>query len=376
MTDAVAYLDHNATSPVKPAVRNAVLAALDLTGNPSSVHRHGRLARRAVDRARRQVADLVGAAPDRVVFTSGATEANHLALSNAAGRRHLVSAIEHDSVLAPVASAQRIPVDSQGLLNLAALDDLLRRDGPALVSVMLANNETGVIQPLTEVAAIVRRHGARLHCDAAQAPGRIAVDMGALDVDLLTLSGHKMGGPQGVGALVLGAHVEVAGLQRGGGQEFGRRAGTENVPGIVGFGLAAELAVDALSGAALVAARRDDLELRLRQVLPSVAVFGAAAPRLPNTCCLGLAGIPAETQVIALDLAGVAVSAGAACSSGKVRRSAVLSAMGVDPAWADGAIRVSLGETTEAWEIDRFIAAWTGLHGRAAGGQHLRARVQ
>lgn len=376
MTDAVAYLDHNATSPVKPAVRDAVLAALDLAGNPSSVHRRGRLARRAVDQARRQVAALVGTTSDRVVFTSGATEANHLALSNAAGRRRLVSAIEHDSVLAAAGEARRIPVDDQGLLQLAALDEMLRHGGPALVSVMLANNETGVIQPLVEVAAMVRRHGAWLHCDAAQAPGRIAIDMALLDVNLLTLSAHKMGGPQGVGALVLGRDIDVAAMLRGGGQESGRRAGTENVPGVAGFGVAAELAVDALSRACLVAARRDDLERRLRHVLPSVAVFGAAAPRLPNTCCLGLVGIRAETQVIALDLAGVAVSAGAACSSGKVRRSAVLTAMGVDPALADGAIRISLGETTEAWEIDRFITAWTGLHGRGAGGQQTRARVQ
>jgi cysteine desulfurase len=370
MREAIAYLDHNASAPVKPGVRAAVAEALGLAGNPSSVHRRGRLARRAVERARAQVAALVGGAPERVVFTSGATEANHLALHGIA-RRRLVSAIEHDSVLA--VEAERIPVDAHGVVDLTALERLLAQGEPALVSVMLANNETGVIQPIAAVAEIAHRHGALLHCDAAQAPGRIAIDV---RVDLLTLSAHKFGGPQGVGALVLGEGVEVAALQRGGGQEFGRRAGTENVPGIVGMGVAAELALDDLASAGRVGAMRDDLERRVRSALPAAVVFGAAAPRLGNTSCLAMPGVAAETQVIALDLSGVAVSAGAACSSGKVRASKVLAAMGVDPALAAGAIRVSLGPSTEAWEIDRFIAAWLGLYGRSAGEGDTRVRVR
>lgn len=374
MAEAIAYLDYNATAPVKPAVRAAVMGALELAGNPSSVHRRGRLARRAIEQARTQVAALVGAAPDGVVFTSGATEANGLALRRC-DRRRIVSAIEHDSVLAVDPFAVRLPVDGAGVLDMAALDAALAEGGRAIVSVMLANNETGVVQPLAEVSAIAHRHGALVHCDAAQAPGRLPIDIAAFGIDLLTLSAHKLGGPQGVGALVLGAGVEVEPVQHGGAQEFGRRAGTENVPGIVGFGVAAELAAHDLLRIDVVASRRDDLERRVRQALPTVAVFGAEATRLGNTSCLAMPGVRAETQVIALDLAGVAVSAGAACSSGKVRASQVLLAMGVTPPLAASAIRVSLGPATEAWEIDRFIAAWLGLYGRATGGQEGRVRA-
>jgi cysteine desulfurase len=376
MTEAIAYLDHNATAPVKPAVRAAVVQALELAGNPSSVHRHGLLARRAVERARQQVAALVGGAAERVVFTSGATEANHLALLGVPGRRRLASAVEHDSVLALSTPAAQIPVDRDGVVHLAALERLLQTDRPAMVSVMLANNETGVIQPVAEIAALAHRHGALLHCDAAQGPGRLAIDMRALGVDLLTLSAHKFGGPQGVGALVLGDGVEVAALQHGGGQEFGRRAGTENVPGIVGFGVAAELALADLACADEIAALRDELERRALRGLPAAMVCGGGAPRLVNTSCLAMPGLSAETQVIGLDLAGVAVSAGAACSSGKVKPSKVLAAMGVEPSLARCAIRVSLGPATEAREIDRFTAAWFGLFSRAAGGQEGRVRAR
>ena len=375
MTATIAYLDHNATAPVKPAVRAAVMEALELAGNPSSVHRRGRLARRAVEKARAQVAALVGAVPERVVFTSGATEANRLALLGVDGRRRLVSAVEHDSVLAIDPDAERLPVDAQGVIDLTALEAALADGGPAIVSVMLANNETGVVQPIAEVAAIAHRRGALVHCDAVQAPGRLAIDMPNLGVDLLTLSAHKLGGPQGVGALILAEGIEVAAQQLGGGQESGRRAGTENVPGIVGFGVAAELAAHDVEKIGEIARLRDDLERRVRQVLPAVMVFGADALRLGNTSCLALPGVNAETQVIALDLAGVAVSAGAACSSGKVRISKVLTAMGAEPSLAASAIRVSLGSATEAWEIDRFIAAWLGLYGRAAGGQEGRVRA-
>jgi cysteine desulfurase len=376
MHRSTAYLDHNATAPVKPAVREAVLQALELGGNPSSVHRRGRLARRAVERARAQVAALVGAVPDQVVFTSGATEANQLALLGLGDRRRLASAIEHDSVLSADTEAMRLPVDGDGVVDLAALEQALRLGGPAIVSIMLANNETGVIQPVVDVAAIVHRHGALLHCDAVQAPGRLALDMAALGVDLLTLSAHKIGGPQGVGALVLREGIEVAALLRGGGQEFGRRAGTENVPGIVGFGTAAALAAEDLATISEVGAMRDDLEQRLRRTLPSVVVFAAAATRLANTSCLAMPGVAAENQVMALDLAGVAVSAGAACSSGTVKASRVLAAMGVDAALAASAIRVSLGPGTEAWEIERFVTAWVALWGRAGARRQDATRAE
>ena len=376
MHRAIAYLDHNATRPVRPAVREAMLSALELGGNPSSVHRRGRLARRAVEQAREQVAALVGAASDRVVFTSGATEANQLALLGAAGgRRRLVSAIEHESVLAADPAAIRLPVGADGVLDLAALDSLLRGTGPALASVMLANNETGVIQPVAEAAAVAHRHGALLHCDAVQAAGRLSLRMAALGVDLMSLSAHKIGGPQGVGALVLGEGVEVTALLRGGGQEYGRRAGTENVSGIVGFGVAATLAQADIATISSIGELRDGLERSLRQAVPGVAIFGARAERLANTSCLAMPGVGAETQVMALDLAGVAVSAGAACSAGRVKPSSVLAAMGVDEALAASAIRVSLGSESEAWEIERFAAAWLALYGRAGSKSGAAAGV-
>ncbi len=245
MTTAT-YLDYNATAPLKPAVIAAVSAALAETGNPSSVHRFGRLARRAVEAAREQVAALVGAAPAQVIFTGSGTEANNLALAQA-GRRVVVSAIEHDSVL-QAGSAERIAVDRDGVVDLAALERILKSDpAPALVSVMLANNETGVVQPIAEVAKIAHAHGALVHCDAAQAAGKIAIDVQALGADTMALSAHKLGGPQGVGALVVGDHVALRPLLLGGGQERGRRAGTENVAGIAGFGAAAQAALEDLA---------------------------------------------------------------------------------------------------------------------------------
>lgn len=361
------YLDYNATAPVRPQVAEAMTAALASPGNPSSTHRFGRLARRLVEEAREGVAALVGGDAANVVFTSGGTEANALALGGVR-RRVLVSAVEHDSVLKAVADAVVVPVDRHGVVDLDALDRLLSDGGPALVSVMLANNETGVIQPLAEVAALARRHGALLHCDAVQAAGKLALDNVARCADLLTLSAHKLGGPQGVGALVLGETVDVAPLLRGGGQERGRRAGTENVPGIVGFGVAAKLAADDLGAATALAVWRDRLEAQARAIVPGTAVFGAERPRLPNTSCLSLPGVPSDVQVMALDLAGVAVSAGSACSSGKVAPSRVLKAMGATAGEAGSAIRISLGWASEEGDVDRFLAAWTALARRAGGG--------
>ncbi len=347
-----AYLDWNATSPVRTEARLAMSNALTLTGNPSSVHGAGRAVRALVDDAREAVAQLVGAGPGQIVFTSGGSEANALALAGS-GRRLLVSSIEHDSVLAH-AGAERIAVTSDGVVDLDDLEaKLASSDRPALVSVMLANNETGTLQPLADVVRIARARGALVHTDAAQAAGRVAVDFLGLGADLMTVSAHKLGGPQGVGALVIGERASVLPVIKGGGQERGRRAGTENVAGIAGFGAAAT-AAPAIDWSR-VQSLRDDLEQRA--VGLGAEIFADQAPRLPNTSCLRLPGLSSETLVIALDLKGVQVSAGSACSSGKVRPSPVLRAMGAADDVAGGAIRASLGWTTTAEEIDLFIAA-------------------
>lgn len=362
------YLDHNATAPLRPGVADAVAAALAETGNPSSVHHAGRLARRRLETARQQVAALVGACAEDVVFTSGGTEANALALRGCGRPRVLVSAVEHDSVRKAVPAAEVIPVDGNGLVRPDALAALLHADArPAVVSVMLANNETGVLQPVAALAELAHRHGALVHCDAAQAAGRIAVSVSDLGVDLLTLSAHKLGGPMGVGALVLPGNLEVVPILQGGGQERGRRAGTENLSGIVGFGAAVDAAAAELAGFSGLAVWRDELERRCRALVPGCQVYGAAAERLANTSCLSLPGVGSEVQVMALDLAGVAVSAGSACSSGKVRASHVLRAMGVPEQEAACAIRVSLGWSSQAKDVDAFLAAWGALAARTAG---------
>ncbi len=362
-----AYLDHNATTPLRVGVAAAMADALGDVGNPSSVHRAGRRARRRVEAARERVAGLVGVCAEDVVFTSGGTEANALALRGCGRRRVLVSAVEHDSVIRAVAGAESIPVDGCGRVDGAALANLLAADDvPAVVSVMLANNETGVIQPVAELAEVARRFGALIHCDASQAAGKMPVSVSGLGVDMLTVSAHKLGGPMGVGALIVASGCELVPFLQGGGQEHGRRAGTENVPGIVGFGLAAELAGADVVRLAGLAEWRDALERRCRALVPECRVFGAAAERLANTSCLSLPGVGSEVQVMALDLAGVAVSAGSACSSGKVRASHVLRAMGVTGNEAACAIRVSLGWDSTAQDVDAFLAAWGALAARTA----------
>lgn len=366
MTTTV-YLDHNATTPLRPEAVAAINAVMHIGGNPSSVHAEGRSARRVIEDARDSVAALVGAEPAQVVFTSGGSEANTLALRGCGRRRVLVSAIEHASVGRAVDGAETIPVDADGIVRVDALDALLRAsDVPAVVSVMLANNETGVVQPICEIAAVCRRHGAILHSDAVQAAGKMAVDIRDLGVHLLSLSAHKMGGPAGCGALIVEAGVPLRAVQCGGGQERGRRAGTENILGISGFGAAAAR-VRGLPDAGRLALLRDRLERRLQELCPSMQVFGATAPRLVNTSCIAMPGVAAETQVIAFDLAGIAVSAGAACSSGKVTRSGVLAAMSVGDDLASTAIRVSLGWTNCEADVERFIELWTSVYTRAAG---------
>lgn len=369
---ASAYLDHNATSPLRPAAFDAMAEALRAGGNPSSVHKVGRTARAAVDRARRQVADLVGALPAEVIFNSGGTEANNMALRGAGRRRLLVSAIEHESVRNTAPDAEVIPVDANGVLDLGALEKALARSSePALVSVMLANNETGVVQPIADVVRLAHAAGALVHCDAVQGAGKMPLSIHGLGVDYLSLAAHKLGGPTGVGALVVRAGAPLASDRKGGAQETNRRAGTENLSGIVGFGAAAAEALRVLD----VQALRDKLELALVQIAPSARIHGAGAPRLCNTTFISMPGVSSETQVMAFDLAGVCISAGSACSSGKVHQSAVLRAMGVPEAEATTAIRISLGWNTESADIERLIAAWQDLYIRVSGSDISQARA-
>jgi cysteine desulfurase len=365
MTRRESYLDWNATAPLRPEAAAAVAEALDRCGNPSSVHRWGRTARQTVEQAREAVAALIGGDPEGIVFVSGGTEANHLALLGSGRERVLVSAVEHNSVLQAVPSAERIAVDTNGIVDLADLDRWLAADPrPALVSVMLANNEIGIIEPAAEIAAIVHRHGALFHCDAVQAAGKIPVDIGAIGADLLSLSAHKLGGPPGIGALIVRGATDFRPMIRGGGQERGRRAGSENLLGIAGFAAAATAAVEGIADYQRVRQLRDGLEAAVAEIAREAMIIGADVPRLPNTTALVLPGVAAETQVIALDLNGVMVSAGAACSSGKVGPSHVLAAMGASPEITTGTIRVSLGWTTTEAEIEHFLAAWTALYRR------------
>ncbi len=371
------YLDHNATTPLKPAVAEAVVAALRLDGNPSSVHRRGQVARQAVEQARSRVAGLIGARASEIVFTSGGSEANNLALAaaRAAGRRILVSAVEHDSVrLAAGDQDTSIAVDKNGVVVLEALaGELSRHAGPALVALMLANNETGVIQPVAEAAEIAHAHGALLFCDAIQAPGRLALDVHDLGVDMLSLSAHKIGGPMGSGALMVREGLSLESQIRGGGQELGRRAGTENVSGIVGFGVAAELAAGDFAAVAAVTALRDGMEQRLLAFSPDLHIHGGGVARLANTSCFGLSGLASDVQVMALDLEGICVSAGAACSSGKVATSHVLEAMGVRSEEANSAVRVSLGWDTRQEDIDRLVESWCAVRQRVLSGAAERS---
>jgi len=374
MTERI-YLDWNATAPLRPEARAAMAEELGLVGNASSVHAEGRAARYAIEEARRSVATLVGADPEAVTFTSGATEANVLALTPGLevgdGRRPsetlFVSAVEHPSVrsggrFVPDA-VEEVGVDCDGVLDLEDLARQIALEERPLVSVMLANNETGVIQPIREIADIVHAAGGILHVDAVQGAGRIDCDINALQADLMSVSAHKLGGPQGIGALIGRGGIHVAEpLIRGGGQERSLRAGTENVAAIAGFGAAANAASASRQTEAMRMTRlRDQLETGLRAATPQPVIFGASAERLPNTTLFSVPGLKAETAVIAFDLNGIAVSSGAACSSGKVQPSAVLAAMGVELALARGAVRVSLGWTTTEADVDRFLGTWIKL---------------
>lgn len=348
------YLDHAATTPVCDAARTAMLAALEVVGNPSSVHSGGRAANGILESARDRVAEWAGVAPECVVFTSGGTEALALALHGSGAARVLVSATEHSAVLAARADAVVLPVWPNGLVDLEALAAALA-ESPALVAVQHGNNETGILQPIDDIAAMVAAAGGSLLCDAVQSAGKMPLP----DADFVAFSAHKLGGPPGVGALIVRDPGRLQAVQRGGGQERGLRGGTPNLPGIAGFAAALD------AGRAWTGLRdlRDDLEERLLAAWRGLVIHGKSVDRLPHISCIGLPGVPAQRQVMALDLAGFMVSAGAACSSGKVRESHVLRAMGLEAATGE-AIRVSLGPHTTADEIAAFGDAWLAMAAR------------
>lgn len=369
MTSARTYLDYNASAPLRADARAAMIAALDASGNPSSVHAEGRKARAIVDAARERVAALVGARPSDVVFTSGATEANASVFATRWDAM-FVPGIEHQSVLAPAAAnGGRIIEISAHANGVAAMEEFPERVsvgdgfGRAMVALQLANNETGVIQPVAETAAFARDNDIFMHCDAVQAAGRIAINFAQLGVDTLSLSSHKIGGPKGAGALVIRDGVSLTAFMAGGGQERRRRGGTENVAAIAGFGAAAELALRDLERAAQIKVLRDVLERAVLELTPEAIILGAEAPRLGNTSCIAWPGKLAETLVIKLDLMGLAVSAGSACSSGKVGPSHVLAAIGLMPEIASSAIRVSLGPETTTRDCNAFLDAWRAIRG-------------
>ncbi len=353
------YLDHNATTPLRPEAARAMQALMHGAHNASSIHREGRAARALIEEARRTIAHHSGALAREIIFTASGTEAINLAFRLTAPiERVIISATEHDAVGKAAEQCalevQILPVLPSGLVDAATLTKLLEDTRPALVAIMLANNETGVVQDIKSLADLIHAHGSYILCDAVQALGKMPLDFHALGVDMMSLSAHKIGGPAGSGALCARTGVDVAPLIWGGGQELRKRAGTENIMGIVGFAAA----LDAFMLAAELGVWRDGFETKLKAAFPDMLVFGAEAPRLSTTSCFAVAGLKAESLLMALDLAGFAVSAGAACSSGKQAESHVLTAMGVDKPYRDAAIRVSLGWTTQAADIDAFTDAF------------------
>lgn len=407
------YADYNATAPLRPEAKAAMTAALELTGNPSSVHAEGRKARALVEGAREAVAAAIGACRDDIAFTSGGTEAISLPLRGVMRRPGwhgvlVTSALEHDAVVSIVEESERVnaehavlmgtwldsrvtdedldaqwsqlkpsappamkswPVKPDGRVDLDFLRVALKPKTPEgfrwLVSLMLVNNETGVIQPVAEAAEIVHAVGGLIHCDAIQGLGKTEVSSIELDVDYLSLSAHKIGGPQGMGATYIKPGAPFSAIQTGGGQEFGRRAGTENVAAIAGFGAAAEAAIAGLGDYQALATHRDRMEMKLKAAAPTLQIHGAAAPRVAGVSCFGVEGLPSETQVMGLDLAGFAVSAGSACSSGKVKPSRVLTAMGLSDTAAKSSIRASFGWASQAEDFDALAGAWIKMAARA-----------
>ncbi len=360
------YLDYNASGIMRPAVAKLMTDMLLSPGNASSIHAFGRSARKHVEKAREQVAALADTHPNYVTFTSGATESNNAVLKHFAGQCIFISAIEHPSILESAPDAIKIPVTHEGVIDLDAFDALLDQHTPALICVMLVNNETGVIQPVAEIVRRARSKHPRvfIHCDAVQAVGKIPFSLSMLGVDYLSLSAHKMGGPQGVGALLCAPGSEPVPYIHGGGQEKRQRAGTENVAGIAGFGLAAEIALAEMPAFEKLASLRDQLETRLQEAAPAIVFFGRNAPRVANTANIGLPGIAANTQLMNLDIEGIAVSSGSACSSGTVKPSHVLEAMGAPADLSSHALRISMGWATSADDINRLAEAWLKMYDR------------
>lgn len=360
------YLDYNATTAVKPDVIAYMTAVMAKPYNASSVHCYGREASAILEKARQQVATAVGAQHARIIFTGSGTEANNLAAKGLASYIVAISAIEHMSLLQVREDTVLLPVTPAGVIDLDALEGwLVEQDKPVLVSVMLANNETGIIQPVRKIVELVHRYDGVVHTDASQAVGKIPVDMAALGADMMTVSAHKFGGPQGVGALIISRCIQLEAQIKGGGQELGNRAGTHNLPGIAGMGIAAASITDNLRSMADISGLRDMLEEKIRQYAPNAVIFGVAEERLPNTSYIMMPGVGNETQLIHFDLHRIAVSSGSACSSGKVGLSHVLKAMNIPEDIAKCAIRVSLGSLTTEADIERFLDVWRQLYDRA-----------
>lgn len=367
MTDGRIYMDYNATAPLRPGVADIVLETLQQPTNPSSIHGYGRAARAAVEKARMQVATLAGTVGNQVIFTGSATESNNMVLKNFSRQRVLISAIEHPSVAECVPDADIIPVTANGIVDLEAFEKLLdSAEPPALISVMLVNNETGAIQPVNDLVRRARtKHPHVLfHTDAVQAAGKIPVDFSALQVDYMSLSSHKIGGPQGAGALIWAPGAPSVKFLHGGGQESRQRAGTENVAALAGFGFAADRAHENLADCQSLAVIRDSLQSRLKNISPDLVILAGETPRVANTLCIAVPGIPAQTLLMALDLEGIAVSSGSACSSGVVKESLVARAMGLDPALTGTVVRISLGWASTPADTDNLVSVFAKLYKR------------
>lgn len=373
MTSNEVYLDYNATAPLRKEAMDLMVALMTTPHNASSVHSFGRDGRLAIEKARSQIATLVGAPANQVIFNSGATEANNTVIRHFSDQPVYVSAIEHSATLEAGENLKHIPVNASGIVDLNALDAQLSAGKAALVSVMMVNNETGVIQPIAEISKIAKRHGALVHCDAVQAIGRIPVNITELGIDFMSLSSHKIGGPQGVGALVLGLCGITPTLIYGGGQEKGARAGTENVAGIAGFGVAAELAAKDIERYKNLEAIRDELEEELLKISPEIIIHGKDTSRVAGTTMFSLPGAKSETLMMALDLDGIAVSNGSACSSGTVKPSHVLKAMGASESLTNSAIRVSMGWSTNQSDAERFIESWSRVYDRVKDKIHTNS---
>jgi len=359
------YLDYNATAPMRPEVIKAMSDVMHRPNNPSAAHKAGRTARLDVERARTQIANSVNGKTTGVIFTSGATEANNMIMNGFPDHALITTAIEHPATLKACKDIIVLPVDENGLLDLAVLERRLKDEKrPALVSIMMVNNQTGVIQPIKDIAKIVHEHGGLFHSDCAQSLGRMPIDMVDMGIDMLSIAGHKICGPLGIGALVIDPKLEIMPYIRGAKQENSRRAGTENVPAIIGFGIAADIAVSNIDHYTKLEILRDKLETEIKAISPEVIIHSKDAPRAANTSMFSLVGIRSDTMMMHMDLADIAISTGSACSSGRVEPSHVLTAMGCSEDVASSALRISMGCNTQESDIDAFITAWKTLYDR------------